>query len=527
MLPALCAMVVVATRARAQASVATMAPTSCFLEDHASKEVLEAEVLIVEALNARTDSAKRIPLRSAGMVLSTLKVPGALGDKARALQIGRLLVLWLGLDKQPVIASRGSLGFVGDSTEQIDLSAWIDSTFSAVESAVPSCASSTAEWRQYPGWVTLVQRAVRQANVGAFDSASVTVAQASRIYAKHPYTAFVIGQIAESRGEHRTAIAQFGKAIELSAEDPAAYAQVRRTAEVAIGTLALNAARGERNPDVRTFYLAAATEAYTRMAEEPGGAKASQDGLAAVAAASGDASVAQAAYTSIMSDPTATYANVMSAGLLAGSARHTPEAIRLFRRAVELNPYQRDALSDLTVLLVEADSGTSARPFVDRLLTVDPANSNNYALANQVYASLAREATATASRYREAAEALTQPGDAAKRMAYRDSSAAWTDSAAAFGRTMIALLDRKDAIVVGVAFNRWTPNTGSVTLGGTVTNATAAPRTVTVHVEFLDRGGNTVSTSEITLTIDPKRSIDFSVVGAGVGITAFKYTPLT
>jgi len=454
-------------------------------------------------------------------VLTTFDKPGALGDKARAWELGRVLMIWLDVGNQPVLTTRGALGFMGDPSEAVDLSAWIDSTFQTVESVIPGCVPATTQWRQYPGWAKLVQRAVRQANDGLFDSAAVTVSQATRIYAKHPYTAFVMGQIAESRHEHKSAIGAYENAIELSKAD-SAYAGVRRTAEVAIGSVALAAARETTNPDEKASYLAAATDAYTLMAREPGGAHASIEGLAAVT----DETRAGRPYSVVMADSGATYADVLAAGVAAGAARASADAIRLLRRAVAMNSYQRDALSDLALMLASADSAAAARPFVDRLVHVDPSNPDNYTLAQQIYGSLRTAALATARRDGDRAAALTRPADAAASRAERDSAAAWTDSANAYDQVSRALLATKDAIVVGVVFHQWTPSDGRVLLGGTLTNVAAAARTVTMHVEFLDKWGSTVSTSEVTVTVDPAHPKEFTVIGTGAGITAFKYTPL-
>ena len=259
------------------------------------------------------------------------------------------------------------------------------------------------------------------------------------------------------------------------------------------------------------------------MAKEPGGAKAAQDSLVAVAAISGDATVAQAAYKEVLTDTNATYMDLVGAGVAAGNAGQLADATVLFRRAVAINAFQRDALSDLSILLAKADSGVAAKAYVDRLLTVDPANPANYDLAQQVYASLQRDANRTAKRYADLAAA--NAADPAKSAAYRDSATAATNAATAFGDTSLGFLSKKDAIVVGVQFSQWIPKAGSVTLGGLLTNTAATSKTVTVHVDFLDAGGHTISSSDATVTVDPKHSKEFSVTGSGAGIAAFRYSP--
>ena len=478
----LCATMALATRAQAQASAVDMAAASCPVNENTPRAVQEASVMIIEALNAKEDSGKKIPLRSAGKALSVPAAAGAPDSAGRAYELGRVLVLWLDMGRQPVVTSKGSIGFVsapGDTGQKIDLSVWIDSTFKIVEKAIPSCAPSlAADWRQHPGWFRLVQRAVEQAHDGKFDSASVTVTQASRIYSKYPYTAFVQAQVAEARGDHATATAKFNEVIQLAQQD-SVYDHIRAAA---------------------------------------------QAGLAAVGAPAGSVP-APVTYKTVLNNPSANYADLVSAGLAASSEHQMSDAIRAFRRAVEMNPYQRDGLYDLGMLLTTADSNAAARPFVDRLLQVDPSNPNNYVLAQQVYVSLQRGAQKMASR--DSAQAVTLAADAARSRAYRDSAAAWTDSAKVLAAGSMNLLNRKDAITVGIQFSQWIPKDGSVTLGGVLTNTAAAAKTVKLHVDFLDKGGNTVSSNEVTLTVDPKRSTSFTLTGNGAGIAAFKYTPLS
>ncbi|HTR76794.1 MAG TPA: hypothetical protein VMH39_01730 [Gemmatimonadaceae bacterium] len=519
-----------AGRAGAQSAV-DMAAASCPVDVNSATDVKEAEVIIVEALDAKTDSARKVALRSAGKALTKTVDPKV--NPGRSWEIGRIAALWLALPDQPVVTNRAQLGWGGDptlktdpSTQRVDLSVMIDSNFAIVEKAIPSCVPSTSDWRQQPGWQRLVKLAVRQANDSHFDSAAVTVAEASRIYADHPYPLFVMGQIAEAKGDHKAAIARFNEAIDKSMTD-SSFAPVRETAENTVGQVAVAAARTETNPDDKKFYLAAAKDAYTKLAKEPGGGTVAQAGLTQVARLSGDASAATAAYKVVMDDPAATYSDLIDAGVAAGSAHQMGDAIALFRRAVAVNAYQRDALFNLAFLLAQADSGMSARPFVDRLVAVDPSNPDDYLLAQTVYAMMQSTALSVARRDSSQAAALTQPGDAARSKALRDSAAAWTDSAATFEKAAFAFLNKKDGIAVAVAFNVWTPKTGSVTLGGRLTNTTGTAKTVTVHVEFLDKAGNTVTSKDVNVTVDPKGSKDFTLTGDGVGITAFKYAPIS
>ena len=84
------------------------------------------------------------------------------------------------------------------------------------------------------------------------------------------------------------------------------------------------------------------------------------------------------------------------------------------------------------------------------------------------------------------------------------------------------------SIPARVIFNEFTPGDGKVALGGQLTNQTEAARSFTIKVDFLDKGGNVVSSQSVDVpAVDSKRSKAFRVEGTGAGIVAFRYAPIT
>jgi hypothetical protein len=80
---------------------------------------------------------------------------------------------------------------------------------------------------------------------------------------------------------------------------------------------------------------------------------------------------------------------------------------------------------------------------------------------------------------------------------------------------------------VKVTFNLFSREAGKATLAGSIENLSAAAKSYTLKVDFLDNTGNTVATQEATVgSVDPKASKPFRITAEKGGIVAFKYAPL-
>ena len=232
-------------RARAQGSLDAAAP-SCAVDENSQGAVQRAAVMLAEAISAKTDSARRIPLLSADKALAGFpRLPtlpmrrGAPTSSDGPWCSGSTCSPRFGTDRpqdprfdRPDWPSQRQRQ--GDRSLCLDRLEFLDRR----EDDSELREQPGGWWRQGIGWFRLVQIAVQQANTGHFDSASVTATQAARIYSQYPYTSFVMGQVAESKRDHKTAIAKYNEVIEQSRQD-SSYAPIRRTAEVVIGRIAL------------------------------------------------------------------------------------------------------------------------------------------------------------------------------------------------------------------------------------------------------------------------------------------------
>jgi hypothetical protein len=78
-----------------------------------------------------------------------------------------------------------------------------------------------------------------------------------------------------------------------------------------------------------------------------------------------------------------------------------------------------------------------------------------------------------------------------------------------------------------VTFNLFSHDGAKHTLAGAIENLSPAAKTYTLKVDFLDNSGNTVATQEATVAaVDPKTSKPFRITVEKEGVAAFKYAPV-
>jgi hypothetical protein len=533
------------------AAVAAMA--ACNVDENTPSSVAKAVIFWTDSYNASGDSLKALDLQHAGKALTDPQDKNNSNLSGKAWEMGRVGVSWLALDSQKVVTTRGQLGLLGgDAAQKIDLSVVVDSSFRIVDSLLPKCVPIVNMYREGNGWYRLLNLALAQNNDAGnlppndttgvrvtYDSATATINQASRISTRSPYIGLVRGQIDQWKNDMKAAVADYQDAILQThqASNDTLYDPVRREIYEALGKMTLDAADVTRDTTLRNYYLKVAKETFTSLAKEPGtsGGKIAADGLTAVAIQTGDTASIKASYLSTLTNPDASYLDLVKAGFAANTAAAaglkdaTFDEIKLFRKAGEVNPWGRDWLYNLAIILAKADSGMAARPLIDRLLIVDPAGVNPhgdvYQAAQGVYALVQHHANDLAKQYADSANQFSKPTDAVKHKAYTDRMAVWEDSAGVFAKKSTDFLFKKDSIYVGVEVTGWVAKDGSVQMGGTLTNRSAEAKNVMMHVEFLDHDGKTVSSADVPATaLDPKASKDFTLTGTGAGILAFKYT---
>jgi tetratricopeptide (TPR) repeat protein len=524
------------TFALAGTAAAQAATKACEVNESRPGQVGRATLAVQIASSAGSpDAAKK-------QLVSAVKALTDNGDKmdnqvGRNFVLGKALVLWSMQPGIALVTPRGPLGYTASPTETIDLVAAIDSSFKVVEAANPECIVETARWRGQKPWIDLVNAGIERLNAGEVDSASTLANRAIQLNPHAPYGYVVLANAKQKGDKASEAFALYRKAVEAATRDTA-YAEVRRQSLVNLGNLAADSAEIAQGEAAKKPYMDMARSAFEQVLQDkdPGefGASA-RAGLCRVAIASGDTASLRQTYNAPLTNPaTFSYGDLMNAGVCVARAEMIPEATKLFQAAYEKSPYHRDALSNLSIMLLRADRNEEALPLVNRLVSVEPNSPDNIQLQVLAYAGVAkrlrdarsgpRPTQASATKTKAGTKAAPAARPAAPRL-----SAAAADSLfrleAAYADSAVKANERKDKLPYKVSLSEFSITEEKATVAGSLTNNGSAEKTVTVKIDFLDKDGKVVASKSASIgPIAAGKSSRFSVATTpGTGVAAFRY----
>ena len=453
--------------------------------------------------------------------------------------LGKALVIWSTQPNVELVTKRGPLGYTVSPEGMIDLAAAIDTAFKVVEAAMPECTAETSRWRGQKAWVTLVNTAIEKLNADDVAAAESLSSKAILLNPFGPYGYVVLGNVQQKKGKGSEAIGLYRKSIETAKLDTA-YDDIKRQSLVYLGNLAADSAEGAADAAARKPYLDAAREAFNQIIADKDAAdirESARSGLCRVAIAAGDTGSLRGTYKPQLDAPAGfQYGELMNAGVCMARAEMVPEATQLFRAAYEKNPYHRDALSNLAIMLLRMDNHAEALPLATRLVEVEPNNPENLqllVLANAGIAKTARDArmagSKTAAPTKTATKTKAPTTTKAAAPAGPRMSAAAQDSLfkieQQYTEVAVSTNERKEKLSYKVALSDFSTTAAKATVAGSVTNIGTAVKPVTVSVDFLDRSGKVVATKEQALgEIAAGRSARFSLThNPGSEVAAFRY----
>jgi tetratricopeptide (TPR) repeat protein len=521
------------------ASVAASAQQkACEIDEGSPNQVARAYLDIQTASSAKP-AEQPVRLKDAVKLLQDGDMKK--NPAGRAMVLGKTYVMWM---QQPNMGSgkttRGIVGFATDTAGSFDLLVGIDSAFSVVETLNPECIAQTTAYRQQKAWVDLVNQANDLANSNQLDSA-VVLAKRSLILSKHaPYGYNVIAQAAIKNNKPKEAVEAFKNAI--GAAQDSTMADTRRQLLAYLGNYAADQAESSSEGADKALFIAESKSAYEQLAKDPGTKYAdnARSGQARLAMLSGDTAAIKGSYSDQLANPGAfSYNSLMLAAVTAAKAQQSKDAIKLFEAARAVNPYHRDVLYNLGRLYLLDSNFTKGIETAQTLVKVDPDNPDNYQLLAVGYGSIKKgydakekDWEAKAKMYGDrankskSAPVVKAAIDSASRVnpfikAYADSSKSAIDSALKFQMAMASLPAR-------VTFTEFTTAAdGKTTVGGAVTNPTDAAKSYTIKLEFIDKGGNMVTSQDVPVgPVAPHERTTFKATGTGAGIVAFRYAPL-
>lgn len=503
------------------------APKACEVNESRPTQVGKATLAVQVATSGTPDVAAR-QLTSAVKFL-TENADKMENQTGRNFVLGKALVLWSVQPNVELVTTRGKLGYTTDPQGTIDLAAAIDSAFKVVETSNPECIAETSRWRGQKGWINMVNKAIEKLNADETDSADIIARRAIMLNPYAPYGYVVLANVRQKQNKSSEAFDLYRKSVEMAQRDTA-YDDIRRQSLVYLGNLAADSAEMAADATAKRPYLDAARTAFEQLMRDKNAGDftaSARAGLCRVAIATGDTASLRSTYQAPLASPgNYAYSELMSAGVCMARAEMIPEATKLFQAAYDKNPYHRDALSNLSIMLLRADQHDRALPLAQRLVSVEPNNPENLQLLVLSYAGIAK-------RSRDARVGPSRPTSTKTKTATKAAapklSVAVTDSLfrleKAYTDSAVSINERKDKLGFKVVLSDFSTNDERATVAGTVTNQGQEQKPVTIHVEFLDKDGKVLQTKDAV--VDPiaaGRSARFNAtVNPGKGVAAFRY----
>lgn len=426
----------------------------------------------------------------------------------QAFTLGQALTLLLTDSSAAVAATRADFGFATDREQPADLYVLADSVFTEIERLAPQCAPQVSAWRRGPRWVETVNHALAVLGEGKLDSAETFARRALILDRQAPYAYIVLGGAARQRLAgapasdkarlYAEARGHLVKGLEIAQADTQ-FVDVVRSSHYELGELVIAsidyAPAAERAARARE-----AAEHFKQYAELADSDLQKSDALQKIADAYellNDSASIRTAYRAVAANP-APYGerSLLTAGILATRFGTPTEAAALYNAVLSRNPYQRDALRNLSVTIVKMNDYAALLPIAQRLTALDPSNPENWFFHAYAYAGMSERAT-----------------NAAQRRAYSDSSTKYDRMAT--------------TMPVRVIFSEFSPADSAARVRGSIENLGTTPKSYTMVVEMLDRAGNVLASETAQIgPVAPNAKGEFDVTGKATGITAFRYKPL-
>lgn len=490
-------------------------------------------VQVAQSTQDPASAAKQLTAAVKGLTENAERMDNQVG---RNFVLGKALVLWSIQPNVDLMTTRGALGYTVNPQGSIDIAAAIDSAFKVVEAANPECVKETAQWRGQRAWVNLVNQAIEKLNADQLDEAQQVADRAIMLNPFGPYGYVIKGNVLQRQERASEAFAMYRKAIEVSDQDTT-YADIKRHSLISLGNLAADSAEMAADAAAKRPYVEAARAAFQQILDDPNAGESlagARSGMCRVMIASGDTAALRGTYQPLISNPTgASYSELMNAGVCLARAEIESDATVLFKAANEKNPWHRDALSNLAIMLVNSEQFEAAIPVAQRLISVEPNSPDNLQLLVISYAGIARKAKeqrtagsgAKAPAAKTGAKTTGAKAGAPARLTAAQIDAlfkieqAYTDSA-------VTTNERREKLPVKVSLTEFTSTDEKAIVAGTIQNNGTADKNVSMKVDFLNLSGQPVASKDVQVTVPAGRSarFDATVTPGNKEIVAFRYS---
>lgn len=469
--------------------------STCNIDANSPKELALAGIKLTAA-KAQTNSDQR----AAGLVgvMRELETkperfaknqPGYLYTKSQVLS---MLAVEPSIGFRP---TRAQVGAAGTPTETYDMVAQLDSTFKALAVAAPECATEVGQLRQNDVWLALTRRALDASNANQLDTADYYAMQSMRLSTNSPYPHYVMGNVANARGNKKAAVGHW-KAVLTTAGEDTSYRDIRNSSMYFIGATGLELASTLQGAERQTAAREAAGAFKTLMAttgETPDTPNILQS-MADALRMAGDSAQIVTVYAPLIAAPDKyNDFSLTMAGVIATQVNRLDDAHAMFAAAVQRNPMARDALRNLAATNYAKNEFTKMLEPLNTLVAIDPNNKDAWEMFAYAYQGMMN--------------ATKVP---AEKKAFADSLLKYKQFA-----------DNLPARIDVVNFQRGATNSQLVL---SVDQQAATPGTYSITVDFLDTKGGVVGSD--TQTVGPVtkgKAAQATFKASGAGIAGYRY----
>lgn len=365
-----------------------------------------------------------------------------------------------------------------------------DSALTRAEQLAPGCAKEIAGYRRN-AWVALVKAGNKFEEDKNTDSALALYRQAGAIYRGSPITYYQIASILNEKGQADSAAYYFGQAVAaVGASTDTADLKYRDRSAFNQGALLLNSKKYDQAAGVFEQYLKwvpGDNEAKRGLAAAYRGqgkveqAQAVEKELVAAGGAPAGAGAAPGAAAS---------QDLMTAGVNAYNDKKYKDAAAAFEKLVAAEPYNRDALSNLSNTYLAMKAGPKLADAATRLVAIEPLSETALKLQGEGY----KQSSKVDAAVKTAEQVLALPADV-KASDFATTGNGATLTLSATGRA-----------------------------AQTPTGKPIAPVPVPIVVEFLNPTGAVVTSQETQIpALASGASQEVKVAAQGGGIAAWRY----
>jgi tetratricopeptide (TPR) repeat protein len=336
----------------------------------------------------------------------------------------------------------------------------------------------------------------------------------------------VLSSVAQNKNDDAKASEYWQKVVETAGTDTS-YRDLRNSAMFNIAITKAQAVEAAQGAQQKTLAkdAAAALQAFAAANPTSPDALRAQPTLVRMLLLSGDTAAVVGTFTDKLANPSKySDLDLTQSGVTASQIGRQADAAKLFEAALSVNPYERDALNNLSATLLQLKQFDKIVPIASRLIAIDPSNPDNLAFISLAYNGLANAAAATAKKaLNDSALKYYQMSEAMPvKVTFNEFSRG--EAKSVVGMTVEALSPNAPAAAAATPAR---PGAARPAAPKPAAPAAASPKTYTIKFDFLDKSGNVVESQ--TQTVGPlapgeRKPLRFETTKPGV--VGFRYAPL-